>query len=206
MICEEHEANQGCRFYRPMALQIVHYNNPVLRKKGLPITKFNAELTTIADDLLETMRASDRGIGLAAQQVGIALQICVVDVRGTRDVFQCELDGATPPWQLIMPMVLVNPKLTFLPSEETVYEEGCLSFPGIRGDVWRPDLIQVIYQDIQGTSHTLKCDGILSRCLQHEIDHLNGTLFIDRMEKAVRLAVDPEVKALAQATREEALK
>ena len=103
-----------------------------------------------------------------------------------------------------MPIVLVNPAITFPPSDEFVYEEGCLSFPDIRGDVTRPDVIRVTYQDLQGTPHALVCDDLLARCIQHEVDHLNGTLFIDRMEKKVRATIDPDIKALAKATRDAA--
>jgi peptide deformylase len=97
---------------------------------------------------------------------------------------------------------LVNPVVTVLPSEKTVYEEGCLSFPEIRGDVIRPDVIRVTFQDLQGTAHTLLCDGLFSRCIQHEVDHLNGTLFIDRMEKKVRAKLEKDIKQLGQKTRD----
>ena len=81
-----------------------------------------------------------------------------------------------------MPMALVNPSITVLPSDKLPYEEGCLSFPGIRGDVIRPDRISVAYQDLHGIAHTLTCDGLLAHCIQHEVDHLDGTLYIDRMK------------------------
>ncbi len=185
-----------------MALRIVHYNDPVLRKKGEPVKVFDASLTLLSEQMLATMHTA-AGIGLAAQQVGQALQFCVVDVRAADRDFDWELDGATPPLELFMPLSLANPVVTLLPSEKTVYEEGCLSFPDIRGDVFRPDEIRVTYQDLQGTPHTLVCNGILSRCIQHEADHLNGTLFIDRMEKKVRAGIEKDIKELAKKTREE---
>lgn len=184
-----------------MALRIVHYNDPVLRKKGEPVTVFDSSLALLADQMIATMHTAS-GIGLAAQQIGKALQFCVVDLRETDRDFAWELDGAHPPLELFMPLALANPVVTLLPSEETVYEEGCLSFPDIRGDVYRPDAIRVTYQDLQGTSHTLSCDGLLARCIQHEVDHLNGTLFIDRMEKKVRASIDKSIKELAKRTRE----
>ncbi len=186
-----------------MALPIVHYNDPVLRKKGAKITVFDAALTRLAEQMIATMHTAN-GIGLAAQQIGQAIQLCVVDLRAADADFNWELDGTKPPKELFMPFPLVNPEIKFLPSDEFVYEEGCLSFPDIRGDVIRPDVIRVTYQDLQGTPHVLVCDDLLARCIQHEVDHLNGTLFIDRMGKKVRAEIEPEIKALAKATREAA--
>lgn len=183
-----------------MSLAIVHYNAPVLRQKGEPVTVFDASLTKLAADMVATMHDA-RGIGLAAQQIGRALQLCVVDLRDTDRDFSWELDGAQPPLELIMPMVIANPKVEVLPSAKTVYEEGCLSFPDIRGDVARPDLIRVTFQDAQGTPHTLLCNGLFGRCIQHEVDHLNGTLFIDRMDKGVRRPIERAIKELADKTK-----
>ena len=185
-----------------MPLRIVHYNQPVLRKKGAKVTVFDSELTKLADEMVNTMHEA-HGIGLAAQQVGLALQLCVVDLTDTPREFTWELDGAKPPLELIMPMALVNPELKTLPSDETLYEEGCLSFPEIRGDVARPDAVTVKFQDTAGIQHTLTCTGLFARCLQHEVDHLNGVLFIDRMEKDVRAPIDRAVKDLAKRTRAE---
>jgi peptide deformylase len=185
-----------------MALRIVRYNDPVLRKKGEPVKVFDSALALFSEQMVATMHTAS-GIGLAAQQVGKALQFCVVDLRAADRDFEWELDGARPPLELFMPLSLANPVVTVLPSEKTVYEEGCLSFPDIRGDVLRPDVIRVVFQDLQGTSHTLVCDGLLGRCIQHEVDHLNGTLFIDRMEKKVRTGIEKEIKELALQTREQ---
>lgn len=153
--------------------------------------------------MVEAMHTA-MGIGLAAQQVGKALQLFVVDLRESEAEFIYELDGAKPPLELIMPMAFVNPKVTVVKgSEENVYEEGCLSFPEIRGDVVRPTAIVCTYQDIHGVGHTLKCDGLFSRCIQHENDHINGVLFTDRMDKKTRASLDEAIKALAKKTREE---
>ncbi len=186
-----------------MSLAIVHYNAPVLRKKGAPITRFDASLARLAHDMIETMHGA-RGIGLAAQQVGQALQLCVIDLRETDRDFSWELNGAQTPLELFMPAVLVNPKVEVLPSEKTSYEEGCLSFPEIRGDIFRPNLVRVTYQDLQGNPQLLVCNGLLGRCIQHEVDHLNGTLFIDRMEKAVRRPIERDITALAEKTKNSA--
>ena len=184
-----------------MVLPIVHFNAPVLREKGVVITTFDAALAQLTQDMVETMHAAG-GIGLAAQQIGRALQVCVVDLSQSQRDFTWELDGAKAPLDLIMPMVLVNPTVSVLPGDETVYEEGCLSFPEIHGDVERPDAIKVSFQDLGGIRHTLVCDDLFSRCIQHEVDHLNGVLFIDRMNKKVRQSIDDEVKSLAKRTRE----
>lgn len=184
-----------------MALPIVHYNSPVLRQKGAPVKTFDADLKLLAEQMIATMHTAS-GIGLAAQQIGKALQFCVVDLRATDRDFTWELDGAMPPLELFMPLALANPMVTALPSPETSYEEGCLSFPDIRGDVIRPDAIRVTFQDLQGTSHNLVCNGLLARCVQHEVDHLNGTLFIDRMQKKVRTSIEKGIKELAKKTRE----
>lgn len=184
-----------------MSLRIVHYNEPVLHRKGVKIEVFDPALRTLAAEMVATMHEAG-GIGLAAQQIGRALQLCVVDLREADAEFAWELDGAKPPLELFMPLTLANPEITLeRGTPETIYEEGCLSFPKIRGDVARPDAIAVKFQDEHGVPHTLKCDGLLSRCIQHEVDHLNGVLFIERMEKKIRQSIDEAVKTLAKETR-----
>jgi peptide deformylase len=186
-----------------MSLRIVHYNDPILRKKGARVTVFDALLMQLSRDMVATMHAA-AGIGLAAQQIGVAVQLCVIDLREVEQDFTWNLDGAKPPLDLIMPMTLANPEITVTRGTESfLYEEGCLSFPKIRGDVARPDAITVKFQDEYGLAHVLTCDGLFSRCIQHETDHLNGILFIDRMDKKVRGTIDDEVKSLAKATRDE---
>jgi peptide deformylase len=184
-----------------MVLKIVRFNDPVLRKKGAKVAVFDAALARLAADMVETMHAAE-GIGLAAQQIGQALQLCVIDLRPAEAEFAWEYDGTRPPLELFMPLALVNPEVKAVPKPETSYEEGCLSFPGIRGDVVRPDEITVKFQDTAGHPHVLRCTGLLSRCVQHEVDHLNGVLYIDRMAKDVLAAIDPELKALKKQTRE----
>jgi peptide deformylase len=185
-----------------MSLEIVHYNDPVLRKKGEKITVFDDSLASFAAQMVNTMNDA-HGIGLAAQQVGRAVQLCVVDLRGTDADFEWKIDGAKTPLEIFMPLVVVNPKLTVAKKTPLVTsEEGCLSFPDIRGDVERAGALTAKFQDEKGHSHTLECTGLLARCMLHEVDHLNGILFIDHMEKEVRAMVDDAVKALAKRTRE----
>ncbi|MBK8476773.1 MAG: peptide deformylase [Opitutaceae bacterium] len=183
-----------------MLLPIVRFNQPVLRKKGAPITAFNAALRKLAENMVETMY-EEEGIGLAAQQVGQAIQFCVVDLRPAEAKFDWTLDGRKPPLDLCMPLAIANPKITVLPGQETSYEEGCLSFPGIRGEVIRPDAIRLEFQDLEGIAHVLVCNGLLSRCIQHEADHLNGILFIDQMAKRVLLDLKLELKELEKETK-----
>ena len=184
-----------------MSLRIVHYNEAVLRTKGEKVIAFDASLAQLAAEMVETMHAA-AGIGLAAQQIGRALQLCVVDLRESEADFAWELDGARLPLDLFMPLVLANPQITVeRATAETVFEEGCLSFPKIRGDVVRPDAITVKFHDERGVPHLLKCDGLFSRCIQHEVDHLNGVLFIERMDKKTRAEIDDAVKSLAKETK-----
>jgi peptide deformylase len=184
-----------------MKLELVLYNDPVLRRKGEKIAVFGGELERFAADMVETMHF-ERGIGLAAQQVGRAVQVCVIDLRSAEADFEWTLDGAKTPLELFMPMVMVNPKVTVAKKAPlAALEEGCLSFPDIRGDVERAQVLSVKYVDQHGLPHTLECDGLFARCVLHEVDHLNGILFIDRMGTAVREAIDEAVKALAKQTR-----
>ena len=189
-----------------MSLQIVHYNEPILRAKGEKVSTFDAALRRFVQAMIDTMHAAS-GIGLAAQQVGHRWQLCVVDLRQAEAGFAWELDGARPPMDLFMPLVIANPHVTVLAgTPETMYEEGCLSFPKIRGDVTRRDAITVKFQDERGIPHLLTCDGLLARCIQHEVDHLHGVLFIDRMDKKTRESINDAVKALAKETRAAAKK
>lgn len=183
-----------------MPLKIVHYGDPILKKKGKPVLTFDEKLANLAKDMVDTMYEAE-GIGLAAQQVGLDLQFCVIDLRHAESDFAYEYDGAAPPLDLIMPLALANPKIEAEPEPTTVYEEGCLSFPEIRGNVIRPDRVRVKFQDVAGQPHELACTGLLSRCVQHEIDHLNGVLFIDRMDKETLTGLDAQLRALKKRTR-----
>jgi peptide deformylase len=126
-----------------------------------------------------------------------------VDLRASEAEFRYDLDGSQPPRELFMPMVVVNPVVTVERGvAEASVEEGCLSFPQIRGQVPRPEAITVRFQDETGGAHVLACDGLLARCIQHEVDHLNGVLFIDRMDKKTRAEIDAAVRVLSKQTRD----
>jgi len=184
-----------------MSLEIVHYNDPVLRRKGEKITAFDPALAALAGSMIDTMHAA-HGIGLAAQQVGRPLQLFVADLRSAEAEFDWRLDGAKPPLELFMPTVFANPRVSAGRGTPLVaFEEGCLSFPEIRGEVVRAERVSAVFRDQHGVEHALECTGLFARCLLHEIDHVNGILFIDRMSKEVRASVDGAVRALARRTR-----
>lgn len=184
-----------------MVVPIVHYDSPVLRQRGEVVQEFGPELRRFAQDLIDTLAATETGIGLAAQQIGRAWQVCVLDLREVDSDFDYSLDGGRPPLRLVMPMVLVNPELEFPEGEPSSLEEGCLSFPELRGPVIRQEHVRVRFRDVSGSAHLLECDGLLGRCVQHEVDHLNGVLFIDRMTKPARAKLDKAVVALAKRTQ-----
>jgi len=186
-----------------MALEIVHYGHHILHRQGKPVEAFDEALASLKTEMAQTMDAA-AGIGLAAQQVGLALRFCVVDLRGVEIDFAYTLDGASPPLELFMPLGLCNPVVEVLePREKVVYEEGCLSFPDIRGDVERPDRIRCSFREVDGSPHVLECDGLLSRCIQHEVDHLNGVLFIERMRRGVLKKIQPAISQLKARTQKQ---
>ncbi len=187
-----------------MILRVTQYGEPILRKVGQPITEFDEDLAGLADDMVDTMY-DEEGIGLAAQQVDQALQLCVLDVRppeGAEVPFNYSFDGKKPPLELIMPMALANPQVTIIDPTEDVYEEGCLSFPGVNGKVTRPQGVRCEFQDTEGNPHILEADGLLGRCILHEVDHLNGVLFIDKMDKRDVRKNEAKIKKLKRASRD----
>ena len=187
-----------------MILRITQYGEPILRKVGEPITEFDEALAELANDMVDTMY-EEEGIGLAAQQVDCALQVCVIDVRpaeGVEVAFTYNFDGKQPPLDLIMPMAIVNPKVTIIDNTEDVHEEGCLSFPGVNGKVDRPIGVRCEFQDTEGNPHVIEADGLLGRCILHEVDHLNGKLFIDLMQKRDLKKNEKKIKNLKRESRD----
>lgn len=183
-----------------MILEIVNYGDPVLRVKGSVIREIDAEIQQLAMDMLETMRDAN-GVGLAAQQVGVALQITVIDVTPIDDrpssliVDGTEVDLV--PW---MPMVLINPQLE-LGKEKESGIEGCLSFPEISAEISRSVSVRARAQLLSGETVEFEATGLLARALQHEVDHLNGVLFIDRMNSATKVSMAGKLKRLQRETR-----
>ena len=152
-----------------MALrQILTEPNEVLRKKSTPVDKVDSDIQKLMDDMLETMYAAP-GIGLAAVQIGILKRLIVIDV--SRDEQKKE------------PLFFVNPKIIYQSKKTSIYEEGCLSLPGYFAEIERPSECHVEYVDYYGKKQKLKTNGLLATCIQHEIDHLEGILFIDYLSK-----------------------
>ncbi|NBV47903.1 MAG: peptide deformylase [Verrucomicrobia bacterium] len=176
------------------------YGDPVLRAVGEPVREFGAPLRTLGDAMLRAMKTA-KGIGLAAPQVGLSLQLFVMDVHD--EDFTPVLDGKERKPEDIMPMLLANATVTVPPGEPETYTEGCLSFPGITGDVERVERAIVRYRDADGAPHVLECAGLLARCVQHEHDHCQGVLFIDRMTRPHQLLTAAKVKKLKRATTAE---
>ncbi len=148
-------------------LPIYVYDQAVLKRRAKPVQKVDDTLTRFVDDMFETMRKAN-GIGLAANQVGLLQRIVVIDVSGIEGMENAK------------PLTLLNPRVV-QEEGEVVMEEGCLSLPDLRDDVERPEKVLVEYQDLDFQNCSIEADGILARVLQHEIDHLNGVLFIDRL-------------------------
>ena len=183
-----------------MILPVVKYGHPVLRKKGARVEKVTKEIQKLIDDMLETMRAS-RGVGLAAQQIGEALQVAVIDVRGVKErPSSLELNSETADVEAFMPVVLINPEVKPL-TEAIAGPEGCLSFPEMYADISRPESVEVRALNQKGESFQFRCGGLLARAVQHEVDHLNGILFIDRMSKADKEELKPELDDLQAMTK-----
>ena len=167
-----------------MALRdILTYPNPLLREKARPVTEFDEMLKAIARDMAETMYA-EPGVGLAATQIGVSLRLITIDVR--------EADGEAG--ELLK---LANPEIVEREGE-IIGEEGCLSVPGVREDVKRAERIKVRAQDLDGQEKIIEAEGFLAVVFQHEIDHLDGILFIDRLSPLKRTGIKRRLRREAE--------
>ena len=163
-----------------MSLKIILTEpNNILREKSLPVTKVDEDLQKLMDDMLETMYAAP-GIGLAAIQVGVPKRVIVLDV-GWRDKSESTNDKKYE--ERKNPMFFVNPEIIEKSTNNSTYEEGCLSVPGQFAEIDRPDKCHIKYLDYYGQPKELVAEGMLATCIQHEIDHLEGILFIDYLSK-----------------------
>ena len=183
-----------------MKLPIVQYGDPVLRAKGTRIEKIDDRIRELAQNMVDTMRAAN-GVGLAAQQIGEPIQLTVIDVSQVEDrpstmkLNGQEVDPAGP-----MPLILINPKVE-TGNETDVGTEGCLSFPEITGEIPRSTSIVVEAQDLDGNPIKIETAGFLARAIQHEVDHLNGILFIDRMSSAAKMSLSSKLTRLQKETQ-----
>ena len=150
--------------------KILKFPNQDLRIKAKPVETFDDELKTLTDDMFETMHSVD-GIGLAATQIGVAKQVAVIDISPEKNE----------------PLVIINPAIQILdPSKTEDYDEGCLSVPGFFEKISRPSDIKLTYQDLNGKKQEIKPEGLLTKVVQHELDHLNGRLFVDHISELKR--------------------
>ena len=183
-----------------MILPILQYGDPILRTKGKRIEEIDDRVRELAANMLETMHAA-QGVGLAAQQIGEALQLTVLDVSAVEDrPSMLKLDGTDVAPKTAMPLVLINPEIE-LHGETEVGVEGCLSFPEITGDIERAQSVIVRAQTLEGNTLHIEARGFLARAIQHECDHLNGILFIDRMNSAAKAASSSRLRRLQKETR-----
>ena len=158
--------------------------DPILRKKCKALEKVDDEVRTLMDEMLETMYDAP-GIGLAAIQLGILKRIVVIDISKVDEKKK--------------PLFLINPTITYKSKNTSVYEEGCLSLPGQFAEIERPAECHLKYVDYEGKEKNLKAEGLLATCIQHEVDHLNGVLFIDYLSK---LKKDMIIKKLVKQKKE----
>jgi peptide deformylase len=165
----------------------------VLRQISKPVETFDADLKILVADMFETMYAAP-GIGLAAVQVGVPIRLLVIDLQ------EPEEEGGEP---VRDPRVFINPEILWHSDDEVPYTEGCLSVPEQYAEVMRPDRIRATWRDVDGNPHEEEIDGLLAVCLQHEMDHLDGVLFIDHLS---RLKRDMVLKKLAKWRKEQGLK
>ena len=161
---------------------ILLHPDPRLKKRCEPVDTITPELLTLADDMLETMYDAP-GVGLAAPQVGVLQRLLVMD---------CVKEDGAPP----RPMVLFNPEITWTSAETNVYEEGCLSIPENYADVERPAEVRVTWLDREGKTREEQFDGLWATCVQHEIDHLNGKLFIDYLKPLKRQMITRKMQKM----------
>jgi len=179
-------------------LDIHKYGDPVLRQKAQPVGKIDAEIRRLVQEMIDTMRV-ERGVGLAAQQVGETRSVCIVDVP---DPLDTDENGVRHNPDIAMPMVLVNPEILEFSKQTEVGDEGCLSFPGIYAPVKRSVEIKLRYQDLETTQHVVTLKNFVARVAQHEIDHLNGILLVDRMSRLKKIALSGQLKRMKKETQE----
>jgi peptide deformylase len=184
-----------------MILEVVKYGTPILRKPGERIAEITPTIKKLISDMFETMYAH-KGVGLAAQQVGLALQLTIIDVRGVTDrPSSLELNDERADVHEFMPLVLINPEVKLL-GKPVAGPEGCLSFPEIFAEITRPDVVDVKAMNQDGKQIEFRAGGLLARAVQHEVDHLHGILFIDRMTKETKEQLRPELEEIQAETKQ----
>ena len=173
-----------------MIYPVVTFGHEILRQKAVPVTEITDGVRRLVQDMLETMYAA-KGVGLAAEQVGRTERICVIDVPHDAEKEACREENTAVP----MPLVLINPEILATEGKQR-NEEGCLSFPEIGAPITRADKVTVTYTDLTGARKTVSARGLLSRAIQHETDHLNGVLLVDKMSPMQKISVSGQLKRL----------
>ena len=182
-----------------MIRKIVQYGHPVLRQRCRPVTEVDAAILQLAADMLETMVAAN-GVGLAAPQVDEDIRLAVIDVSHDPNcVSRLKVNGEDAELTSIMPLIFINPELTFSQEKESSIE-GCLSIRDIRAEVRRPRAVKATLPQLDGSVLVIETDGLLARALQHEIDHLNGVLFVDRLSAVAKVSMKNRLKRLLEET------
>ncbi len=180
-----------------MIREIVQYGHPVLRQRCRPITEVDGKVITLVADMLDTMKDAN-GVGLAAPQVGEDVRLAVIDVSHDPEcVSYLKVNGEDADLLSIMPLVFINPELEFGQPKDFGME-GCLSIRGIRAEVRRPEIVRATLPQLDGSVMILETDGLLARALQHEIDHLNGVLFVDRLPAVAKVSMKNRLKRLLE--------
>ena len=174
-------------------LKVFKYGEKVLREKAQPVTVVTDKLRRLADEMIETMHAA-KGVGLAAEQVGRLERMCVIDIPEGCEETEDEAFNAP----ITMPLRLWNPQIVSQEGSQRD-KEGCLSFPNVGGSITRAAQVMVQYLDADNRPQVISARGFLARALQHEIDHLDGILYVDHMSAVERLACAPKLKKLAKA-------
>lgn len=178
-----------------MIRDIVQYGHPVLRLKCRPVTEIDDRLIQLVADMLETM-VDANGVGLAAPQVGEDIRLAVIDVSHDPECISfLKVNGEDAELESIMPLIFINPDLAFSQEKESGME-GCLSIRGIRAEVRRPAAVKATLPQLDGSVLEIETDGLLARALQHEIDHLNGVLFVDRLPAVTKVSMKNRLKKL----------
>jgi peptide deformylase len=180
-----------------MIRSIVQYGHPVLRKNCRIVTEVTPAITELVTDMLDTM-AEAKGVGLAAPQVGEDIRLAVIDVSHDPECITfLTVNGQDAELEDIMPLIFINPEL-ILGQEKEFGMEGCLSIRGIRAEVKRPETVTATLPQLDGSVLVIETDGLLARALQHEIDHLNGVLFVDRLPAVAKVSMRGRLKRLLE--------
>ncbi len=179
-----------------MILEITQYGNPILRKKCSNVEPVDDDVRKLADDMIETMEDA-HGVGLAAPQIDKDIRMAVVDVSHDPEcVSFLKVNGADAKMEDVMPLVFINPELE-LDGPREIETEGCLSIRDIQAKVKRPSIVRASLPQLDGSVLEIEADGLLARALQHEVDHLNGILFVDRISPAAKVSVKRKLKRLS---------